>query len=154
MAGFVKTFVGKEYGSGTLNGTVAIKVGAFLNRDLANGYLAIPSGDATGRVVMVCNEVDHLVPYNVDDSLFEVAGGGLVKFKDVVDAEEVITDQIGSTFAGLSVGDELGVGANGLVYAIADLTALDFTTFKKTFTIKEKTTLYTRDALVLVVNVK
>jgi len=154
MAGFVKQFVGHEYISTKLSGAVAIKVGAFVNVDLANSEYDIPAGDALGKVAMVCNEFDPLVPHNYDEALATVAGGDYVKGKPVLEAEEYVTTEIGSVYANIAKGTELGVGVDGKVYLLADLTGPAFTTFKTTFIVREKVKLWNLDALVLVANVK
>lgn len=153
MAGYVKHHVGQEYISRKLAVATA-KPGTFVSINFAGNTYDVPADDAIGALAFVANEIDHLVPYNVDDKDFALAIGDFVKGKPVIDTEMYITDQIGSTFAGISVGDEVGVGADGKVYLIADLTALDFSTFKTTFKVEKKTKLMLADALLLTANVK
>lgn len=154
MAGYVARPVGQEYVSKKLSGTVAVKNGTFVVDNVAAGTYDIPSDDAKAKIAFVENEIDYACDYNVDDKDFTVAGGELIRCKPVIDTEMYITDMIGSTYAGISKGDEVGVGADGKVYLIADLTAADFTTFKTTFLVEKKTKLMLVDALLLVANVK
>lgn len=154
MAGYVKRPVGQEYVSKKLSGATAIKQGAFLNDDIANNEYDIPAANALDKVVFVANEVDFLVSSNQDDSLFEVAGGGLIKGKPIIETEEFITDQIGTTYASIAVGNELGIGVGGKLFNATDLSVANFTTFKTTFKVLAKVKLATRDALHVVANVK
>ena len=158
MSGYVKHFVGQEYTHGDYKlapeATSGIKVGGFVTIDRTEKEFDVPTGDATGEVYMVCNEVDWLVANNQDDSLYAISAGDFVKAKRMLDGEAVITDMATANAIAAAVGVELGVGADGKVATIADLTAIDFTGFKTTFIIKEKVKLFMRDALVLDVKTK
>jgi len=155
MAGYVKQLVGEFYkGNFKLGGTAAIKKGAFVVPDYADGEFDIPAGDALGEVYFVANEISSTVPYGLDDKDFSVAGGAYVKGKPVIDKEMFVTDQATTAALAAVAGTELAVGANGLLGAIADLTAVDFTTFKTTFVIERKETLMGASALVVVAKVK
>lgn len=148
MAGYVKQYT-SEYVEGryTLDGATSIKLGGFVTADYSDLEMDIPSGDTKGKVYFVINDIDHLVPFNVDDRDYAVAGGAYVKAKPVLDMEIFITDMFGSTYGDISVDDEMGVGADGKLYLIAGLTASDFTTFDTIFTVVKKEKLYANDAL-------
>lgn len=158
MAGYVKHFESAEYKYGDFKlapeATDGIKQGGFVTIDQSEKEFDVPADDAAGVVFFVANEVDWLVPHNQDDSLFVVKAGDFVKAKQVVDGEVYVTDMVGSTYASISVGNELGVGADGKLYLIADLTAADFTGFKTTFLVIEKVKLNMRDAIVVAANCK
>lgn len=153
MAGYVKQLVGEYYEGGfKLSGSTAIKQGGFVTPDYSDSEFDIPSDDAKGKIYFVANEIDWLVPHNVDDADFEVDGGDYVKAKPVIDGEMYVTDMFGSTYADISVDDTMGVGADGKLYLIDDLTASDFTAFQTVFVVKEKVKLNTDNALVVVAN--
>lgn len=160
MAGLIKQFVGRAYPFGDYKlapeATSGILVGGFVTADHTEGEFDVPADDATGTIYMVVNENDPLVPHNQDYREFTVNAGDFVKAKPMIDGEVVQTTLIGSTYAGISEGDELGVGADGKLYLIADLTAVDFTTFATTFKVVKngKAKLWQLDSLILEVNTK
>ena len=80
---------------------------------------------------------------------YAVDGGDYVKGKAILETELYITDMVGGTYGDVSVADEMGVGADGKLYLIAGLTDSDFTTFKTTFIVTEKVTLFTGDAIIV-----
>lgn len=158
MAGIIKHFVGQEYPHGDYKlapeASGTILVGTFLTIDHTEKEFDVPSDDAKVSLYFLANEVDHLVPHNVDDRTYGIVAGDFVKAKPVIDGEIFETTLVGSTYAGVSVGDTMGVGADGKLYLVADLTAADFTTFETVFTVKEKKKLWTLDSLVVVANTK
>lgn len=154
MAGNVKHFVGQEYISKKLTGASAVKIGAFLNDDFANNAYARPAANATGKLVFVANEIDYLVPHNVDDKNYTVAVGEFVKGKPVIDTEEFVTTEITANAFAAAVGTELGVGTGGTLATIADLSVANLAAFKTTFVIVEKTKIMGQNALVVSANIK
>ena len=160
MAGLIKQFVGESYPHGDYKlapeATSGILVGGFVTVDHTEGEFDVPADDAVGTIFMVVNENDPLVPHNQDYREFVVNAGELVKAKPMIDGEIVQTTLVGSTYATVADGDEMGVGADGELYLIADLTAGDFTTFATTFKVvkKGKVKLWGLDSLILEVNTK
>jgi hypothetical protein len=154
MAGYVKHFVGREYISKKLTGAAPVKLGAFLNDDFTNNAYAIPTADATGKVIFVANEIDYLVPHNVDDKDYTVKVGEFVKGKPVIDTEEFVTTEASANALAAAVGVELGVGTGGVLMTVADLTAANLTTFKTTFVLKAKVKVMGVNALVVSANTK
>lgn len=158
MAGYIKHFIGQEYANGDYKlapeATSGIKVGGFVTIDRTEKEFDVPSGNALGEVFMVCNEVDWLVASNQDDSLFALVAGDFVKAMRLVDGMEVISDVATTNALAAIVGVELGVGADGKLSTIADMSVANLSTFKTSFVIKEKVKLFGRDALVLAVQVK
>lgn len=138
MAGYVKHLVGQEYISKVLTGANAVKIGTFLNDDFTNNAYALPAADATGKLVFVANEIDYLVPHNVDDKDYTVKVGEFIKGKPVVDTEEFVTDVASAGALAATVGTEVGVGLGGKLMTVAELTAANLTTFKTTFVIRAK----------------
>lgn len=153
MAGYLK--MGDRNFIGTLTSdSDGLENGVFVTMDYANGQVDVPSDDATGLVGFVQNEIDFDNPHGKDETNFSIDTGDYAKVKPVKEADMYVTDKIGSTYAGISEGDEMGVGADGEIALIADLTASDFTGFHTTFIVKEKVTLYSAEALVVVAKVK
>lgn len=156
MAGIIKHFVGSEYPNGDYKlapeATSGILVGGFVTVDHGEKEFDVPADDAIAEVFFVANEVDWLVPHNVDNRNYLVEAGDYVKAKPVIDGEQFQTTLIGSTYAGISVGDVMGVGADGKLLLIADLTATDFTTFQTVFTVKSKELLWGLEAVTVVAN--
>lgn len=154
MAGNVKHLVGAEYISKKLTGASAAKIGMFLNDDFANNAYALPAADATGKLVFVANEIDHLVPHNVDDKDFTIAVGDYIKGKPVIDTEEFVTTEASAGALAANVGVEVGVGTGGKLMTVAELTAANLTTFKTTFIIRAKVKIMGVDALHVSANTK
>lgn len=156
MSGIIKHFVGQEYPYGDYKlapeATSGAVVGTFLTIDHTEKEFDIPSGDAIAELYFLVNEVDWLVNHNVDNRNFLVNAGDFCKVKPVIDTEVYETTEVGSTYASVSVGNLMGVGTDGKLYLIADLTAGDFTTFQTVFTVVEKTKLWQQDALVVRAN--
>lgn len=152
MAGLIKHFVGKEYTFGNYTASANTETGAFVTINHATKKFVVPTDDAVTELYFVANENDPLVPHNQDYRTTVVAEDAFVKAKPVIDKEVYETTLVGSTYASISVGDEVGVGVDGKVYLIADLTATDFTTFQTTFTVTGKKKLWTLDSLVLEAN--
>jgi len=154
MAGYVKQLVGEFYTSKKLTGASAVEIGTFLNDDIANNAYALPAADAIGKLVFVANEIDYLVPHNVDDKNYTIAVGGDIKGKPVVDTEEFVTTKATANALAAAIGTELGVGTGGVLMTVADLTAANLTTFKTTFVLKAKVKIMGVNALVVVANTK
>lgn len=156
MSGYVKHFVGREYPFGDYKlapeATSGIEVGGFVTIDHTEKEFDVPADDATGALYMVCNENDPLVPHNNDYRTLTVNAGEFVKAKPVIDKEVYVTTMVGSTYASVSVGDTLGVGADGKLYLITDLTATNFTTFQTVFVVTEKVKLWGFDAVLVEAN--
>lgn len=151
MAGYVKKPVNHKYDT-FKSGSDAVTNGLFLVPDFSGGTASKPVGDAEGLVVFVENEIDQPVMEGTDDADFSVDTGDYLKVKPAAEGEWYVTTAIGT--ATLAKGDECAVGAGGLVFAIADLTAAAFTNFHTTFIVQDVTTLFGDDALVLVAKLK
>lgn len=150
MSGYVKRPVAQEYlGEYKLGGATKAKNGMFVTVDHPNKEVDIPSDDATGELYFVENVIVREIPHGYDDKDFEIAVGEFVRRKPIISTEHYITDQVTANALAGALGTELGAGADGKLGTIADLTAADFTGFKHTFTIIEKTKLMGVDALVV-----
>jgi len=156
MAGLVRHFVGKEYLYGDYKlapeATAGTITGAFVTIDHTEKEFDLPTGDAKTALYFVANENDPLVSHNVDYRITPVKAGDFVKAKPVIDSEVYETTLIGTTYASVTVGAVMGVGALGKLYLVAGLTASDFTTFETVFTVLEKKKLWGLDSIVVVAN--
>jgi len=149
MAGYLK--FGDRNFVGTLKASSDdVPNGIFVEMDYVNAQGDVPSDDATGVLGFVQNEIDWLDSHGKDDRTFTVDTGASLKLSQPKNGKMYITDEIGSTYASVTQGIEMGVGADGKLYLIADLTAANFTTFHTTFIVKEKTTLWGEEAVIVV----
>jgi hypothetical protein len=153
MAGYLK--MGDRNYIGTLvSSSDGLENGVFVTMDYANGQVDVPADDATGLVGFVQNEIDFLNPHGKDETDFSIDTDDYARVSVATEGKMYVTDKITSTYAGISVGDEMAVGANGQLALVADLTAVDLTGFHTTFIVKEKVTLYGNDAVIVVTKVK
>ena len=152
MAGYV--VLGDNKYEGRLTAALAnLENGMFVVPNYSAGTASTPTGDATGEVRFVENEIDTVPEQSIDDVDYVIASGAYLKLKTPHDGEVFVTDKITSTYSGISKGDEMGVDVTGQLALIADLDAGNFTTFKYTFIVEEKVTLWGNDALKVVAKV-
>jgi hypothetical protein len=152
MAGYV--VMGDNRYEGTLEAAQAFENGMFVVPDYSAGTAGTPTGDGTGEIRFIENEIDTVAEEGIDDADYSIASGDYLKLKTPKNGEILITDKFTPTYASITDGDEMGVDVTGNLALIGDLDAANFTTFRYTFIVKDKVKLWGNDALKVVAIVK
>lgn len=154
MANYGNVVMGDNKFVGILkSATDDVQNGYFVVPDWSAGTASVASGDNTGEIMFVRNEITVPAERAVSDGDFDMDTGDYLKLYRLQNGDILETTVIASTYADVSVDDEMGSVA-GKLALIADATASDFTTFRYTFIVMEKLTLGGTNALKVMVKVK
>lgn len=151
-----------NYGNVVMDDNKYVGILKSASDDVQNGYFVVPdwsagtasvaSGDNIAEVMFVRNEINTPAERAVSDGDFDMDTGDYLKLKNLVNGMILETTVLESTYADISADDELGcVGGKLALAADTTLTSLD--TFKYTFTVMEKFSMYGTDAVRVRVNI-
>jgi len=130
-----------------------VQNGDFVVPDWSAGTAAVTAGDNIGEVMFVRNELNEPAERAISDGDFDMDTGDYLRLKTLHNGMILETTAIASTYANVSVDDEMGCVAGELALA-ADTTLTSLATFKYTFVVMEKFSMYGTDAVRVWVRVK